>query len=104
MSRVQNGLPVKSSLPISAPPYELAQDEKAFDLYFNMYGIPESGIRIGVDQKEKSFTVFAEREKQNFTDQFLWVFSLPQSIDVNSVETFYKKGTVQFHFPKKGAA
>ncbi len=104
MSRLNFGVTEEANDPLSAPPYELIQENDAYNIYFNMYGIPETDIRVGLDQKTNRFTVFAEREKRTFTDQYLWVFSLPVSADVESLQTFYKKGVVQFMFPKRIAA
>lgn len=101
MNRLDFGASEESNEPLSAPPYELSQENGAFNIFFNMYGIPESGIRVGLDTESNRFTVFAEREKRNFTDQFLWVFSLPMNVDLNSAQTFYKEGVVQFNFPKR---
>lgn len=104
MSRLEFGAPDEVADPLSAPPYEFLQESDAYNIYFNMYGIPEKDIRVGLDPNSNKFTVFAEREKRNFTDQYLWVFSLPSCADVESVQTFYKKGVVQFMFPKRMAA
>ena len=104
MNRLEFGVSEEASEPLSAPPYEFSQENGAYNIYFNMYGIPESGIRVGMDPESNKFTVFAEREKRNFTDQFLWVFSLPSNVDLNSALTFYKKGVVQFNFPKRLAS
>lgn len=103
MSRLNFGVSEEPNDPLSAPPYELSQEHDAYNIYFNMYGIPETDIRVGLNPESNKFTVFAEREKRTFTDQYLWVFSLPSSADVESVQTFYKKGVVQFLFPKRMA-
>ncbi|MGZ6434436.1 MAG: Hsp20/alpha crystallin family protein [Pseudobdellovibrionaceae bacterium] len=104
MNRLEFGVSEQSNHPLSAPPYELSEEDGAFNIYFNMHGIPESGIRLGLDLESQRFTVFAEREKPNFTDQFLWVFSLPANVDLGLVQTYYKKGVVQFNFPRRLAA
>lgn len=104
MSRLNFGATEEAQDPLSAPPYEFSQENNAYNIFFNMYGIPESDIRIGLDPESNQFTVFAERDKRTFTDQYLWIFSLPASADVELVQTFYKKGVVQFVFPKRFAA
>ena len=103
MNRLNFGVSEKPNDPLSSPPYEFSQENDAYNIYFNMYGIPESDIRIGLDPKLNSFTVFAQREKRNFTDQYLWVFALPSTAEVESLKTFYNKGVVQFMFPKRMA-
>ena len=100
MSRLKFGTPDQSPDPIAAPPYECFQENGAYSIYFNMYGIRESDIRVGLNNETNQITIFAQREKQNFTDQFLWVFSLPANADLNSVQSLYKKGVVQFSFPQ----
>lgn len=101
MSRLEFGVGEDAAAPLSAPPYEFIQDGDFYSICFNMYGIPETDIRVAADSWTQKFTVFAERQKKDFTDQFLWVFSLPSNVDLDSVESFYKKGVVQFNFPKK---
>lgn len=104
MNRLGFGPSESSAAPLSAPPYELSQDRNLYKICFNMYGIPETAIRVGVDSEAQRFTVFAERDKKEYTDQFLWIFSLPSNVDLDSVESFYKNGVVQFNFPKKQLA
>ena len=100
MDRLQFGVQESSLLPISAPPYDLLQDKEGYSILFNMFGIPESKIKISLDAEKKRLTIFAERQEKNLTDQFLWVFALPPSADPNSLETYYKNGVVQFKFQK----
>jgi HSP20 family molecular chaperone IbpA len=103
MNRIEFGLDC-SELPLSAPPYEILMDSNGYSICFNMLGIPERGIRTMADAKEQRFTIFAEREKNDFTDQFLWVFSLPDTLDMKSVESFYSNGVVQFNFSQRRMA
>lgn len=100
MNRLENRNSLSTNPPLAAPPYEFSQTDRACDIYFNMHGIPKSGIRVCFAPETQKFTVFAEREKENFTDQFLWVFSMPIDIDMASVKTRYESGAVQIHFAK----
>ena len=104
MSRLEYGKSEVPAGPLSAPPYEFSESADSCNIYFNMFGIPESKIRTGFDDKANRFTIFAERENPKFTDQYLWVFSLPTDVNLNSVQTFYKNGAIQFTFPKQMAA
>jgi HSP20 family molecular chaperone IbpA len=100
MNRLEFGLPSEQREPLTSPPYEFNMDEEAYHIYFNMFGISESAVKLGLDVTKNSFTVFAEREKKYYTDQFLWVFSMPANADLNAVESYYNNGVVQFRFPK----
>lgn len=101
MNRMEFGVPeTEASEAISAPPYEFAHRKDGYDVYFNMFGIPESNIKLNLEPDSHTMTVFAQREKTNFIDQFLWVISLPDNADLRKVCTLYKKGVVQISFPK----
>ena len=101
MDRLQFGVQEGSVEPISAPPHTLIQEDGSYSVLFNMYGVPESKIKFGLDFEKRRLTVFAEKEAKTFTDQFLWVFALPNKADLNSLETHYKKGVVEFRFQKR---
>lgn len=100
MNRLEFGVQEAEINPLSAPPYEISQDCENFNVLFNMQGIPPSKIKFGLDTERRRITIFAEREQKMFTDQFLWVFSLPDNADLDSMETDYMNGLMQVKLPR----
>lgn len=56
MSRLEFGVSESANDPLSAPPYEFSHEDGSYNILFNMYGIPESGIKVGIDPDSQRVT------------------------------------------------
>lgn len=92
---------LKTSGYLNLPPYVMLETPRDFRLEFNLFGATQSLLHASATEDGRQLQVVGIKKFHDLTADFLWVFELPENVDVTEIRIVERGDIYVVHIPKQ---
>ena len=91
----------RNSKNAALPPYVTHETPVQIQIVYNLSGGTDSHLQVMLSEDKSRLHVVGERSQEGHTDEFLWSFALPKSVDTQHISVDVGGDIYMINLPKK---